>query len=100
MSSYKKSKIQQALSKKGFIAQEGTKHDIFTLVVDGKTTSVHTFFSRGISEYGNSLLGAMKKQLHLESPKELDDLIRCPMSQEKLIELLNDRGVLENTSNK
>ena len=95
MTAYKTNKIKHALSRKGFELQAGRNHDLYVLIVNGKTTGVRTFFSRGISEYGNNLLGLMKKQLHLESPKELDDLICCPMSHETLVDLLNDRDVID-----
>jgi hypothetical protein len=36
----------------------------------------------------------MKIQLHL-SGKELDDLIRCPLSGEDYAKLLFERGILE-----
>ena len=38
---------------------------------------------------------AMKKELHLESNRELDDLIECPMSTECLVSLLEARGKLK-----
>jgi hypothetical protein len=48
-----------------------------------------------VKEYNVDLLAKMRTQLHL-SGKELDDLIRCPLSGEDYAKLLFERGVLEN----
>ncbi len=47
-----------------------------------------------MKEYNADLLAKMKIQLHL-SGKELDDLIRCPLSGEDYAKLLIERGILE-----
>ncbi len=96
MASHKTRKIESALSKKGFRIKNGKKchHKKYTLFVDGKRTRVYTWISHGIKEYNDSLLSEMKKELYLESPKEIEDLICCPMSGEELVILLKERGVL------
>jgi hypothetical protein len=43
---------------------------------------------------GGHLLSVMRKQLKLKSALELKDLINCPMSQERYIELLKERDEL------
>jgi hypothetical protein len=50
--------------------------------------------SHGVKEYNADLLAKMRTQLHL-SGKELDDLIRCPLSGEDYVKLLIERGVFE-----
>ena len=52
------------------------------------------FLSHGVKEYNADLLAKMRAQLSL-SGKELDDLIRCPLSGEDYAGLLVERGVLE-----
>lgn len=47
-----------------------------------------------MNEYNADLLAKMRIQLHL-SGKELDDLIRCPLSGEDYAKLLIERGILE-----
>ena len=47
-----------------------------------------------MKEYNADLLAKMRIQLHL-SGKELDDLIRCPLSGEDYVKLLIERGVFE-----
>ncbi len=100
MSTHKTRKIESALARKGFHLKSGrSKHLKYTLYYDGKKTGVFTFISHGLSEYNDNLLNVMRKQLYLESPQELDDLIECPMSEEELKSLLVARGVLKTKEN-
>ncbi|MDP3395495.1 MAG: hypothetical protein Q8S57_02330 [Methanoregula sp.] len=93
MRSCKTRDIAAALLKKGF-EERSSRHKIFYLCIDGKISGVHTFLSHGIKEYNVDLLAKMRIQLHL-SGKELDDLIRCPLSGEDYAKLLIERGVFE-----
>ena len=54
-----------------------------------------TWVSHGLDEYEDRLLNAMRKELHLETSQELEDLIECPMSKEALIALLTQRGAIK-----
>jgi len=90
--------IEAALLQKGFV-KRSTHHNLFFLRVDGKITSIHTFLSHGIREYSDPLLAKMKSQLHL-SAKELESFIQCPLTFEKYISLLEERGILENFRNR
>jgi hypothetical protein len=85
--------IAAALLKKGF-EERASHHKIYYLCIDGKISGVHTFLSHGVKEYNADLLTKMRAQLHL-SGKELDDLIRCPLSGEDYAKRLFERGVLE-----
>jgi len=69
-------------------------HKMFYLSNKGKITGVHTFLSHGLREYNADLLAKMRDQLHL-SGQELEDLIRCPLSGEEYIRLLEERGIFE-----
>ena len=69
-------------------------HKIFYLYNKGKVTGVHTFLSYGVREYNADLLAKMRNQLHL-SGKELEDLIRCPLSGEEYLKLLEERGIFK-----
>jgi hypothetical protein len=96
MPTYKTRKIVASLTKKGFAPKKGkSKHIKYTLYVSGKKTSIFTWISHGLDEYEDRLLNAMKKELHLESIRELDDLIECPMSAESLVSLLEAKGKLK-----
>ena len=85
--------IEAALKKKGF-AQKETHHRIFCLCVNGRITGVHTFLSHGLKDYSADLLAKMKNQLHL-SGKEFTDLIQCPLTGERYLQLLVERGIIE-----
>jgi len=96
MSTHKTRKIEASLTRKGFHLKRGrSKHLKYTLYDDGKKTSVFTFISHGLSEYNDNLLDKVRKQLYLDSSRELDDLIECPMSEEDLKSLLVARGILK-----
>jgi len=90
MNSYKTKDIESALSKKGFQVRQ-SKHKIYILYVDGKKTNVRTFVSHGIKEYGKTLISKMRNQLYL-SREEFDDLVSCPLTEEKLLEIYIDRN--------
>jgi len=85
--------IESALKKKGFLEKE-THHKIFYLCVNGRISGVHTFISHGQNDYSADLLAKMKNQLHL-SGKEFTDLIQCPLTGERYLQLLVRRGVIE-----
>jgi hypothetical protein len=89
--------IEAALLRKGFV-RKSSHHVLFYLQVDGKITGIHTFLSHGVREYGDPLLAKMKTQLHL-STKELDSFIRCPLTFEDYISLLEEQGILKNDTN-
>jgi hypothetical protein len=92
MSNYRTSKIESALSKKGFV-QHNTHHKMFTYYFDGKKTSVRTRMSHGIDSYGDNLLSPVAKQLRL-SKRQLEDFIECPLTAEKYADhLLNNKYV-------
>ena len=96
MPTHKKREIVSSLTKKGFISKKGkSKHIKYTLYVQGKKTGVFTWVRHGLDEYEDRLLNAMRKELHLETSQELEDLIECPMSKEALIALLTQRGAIK-----
>jgi hypothetical protein len=84
--------IQSSLTSKGFII-ENTHHVSFTLQVDGWDSHVRTYCSHGAKECNDFLLGQMAKQLYL-TKQEFFDLVDCPLGQEKLIQMLRERGAL------
>jgi hypothetical protein len=85
--------MRKALEAKGFRPFE-THHTFYILYVDGKKTSIRTMISHGISEYGDALLGHVRRQLGLTS-KELQDLVECPLSGESYVALLKERGKIK-----
>lgn len=91
----KTKQICSSLKKKGFKPEE-SHHTFYWLYLDGQQTHIKTKISHGsgYEEYGDQLLSAMRKQLQLNSMGELQDLLMCPMSQEKYIRLLKERNKL------
>ena len=84
--------MQQALERKGFRSRSGD-HRYYHFYYEGKKTSVWTKFSHGSHEYGDPLLGAVKRQLKLTKP-QMDDLFDCPLDEEGYAQLLIGQGVI------
>lgn len=85
--------LVKVLKKKGFeLHPEKNDHNFYFLIVDGKKTSVNTFFSHGLSEYGNSLMLKIKGQLKFQSTKTAEDFFDCPLSKEQYVDLLRKQG--------
>lgn len=87
-------KIRAALIQKGF-RERIAKHDYYHLYVGGKKSAVFTFLSQGSGyrEYSNELVGVVAHQMRLTN-KELTQFVECPLTAEKYLELLRQRGHL------
>ena len=94
MTSYSSKKISTSLKKKGFSEVEDRADKKYYLTLDGKKVGIHTFVSHGTKEYGEALIGEIKKQLRL-TKKEFMDLIDCPMTKEKYLRTLISKGHIE-----
>lgn len=89
--------VASALLKKGFVEDETRDHRYFHHQINGQRTGVRTKLSRG-SQYkrlGPQLLAKIKKQPKLESSREFRDLVNCPMSKERYIEVLKSKEILD-----
>ncbi len=93
MASLKTKKIMSALLQKGF-RQSNTHHMVFWLYDGERQTSVKTRVSHGKSEYDDNLLAQMRKQLGLDTKKQLFDLVECPLSYQDYLELLVKKRVV------
>ncbi len=85
--------IRKALLRKGFV-EEQSHHIQFHFPHDGYVTDICTFLSHGSKDYGDALLAAMSRQLHLSKP-ELLQFIDCTMSGDDYLGLMRERGHLE-----
>ncbi len=94
MAAYDSKKISSSLKKKGFAEVDYRADRKYYLILNGKKVGIHTFVSHGTKEYGECLIGEMKKQLRL-SKKEFIDLIDCPMTKEDYIRILIKKGHIE-----
>ena len=83
------------LPKKGFKKVENGDHIYFTLEIDGIDKGIYTYVSHGtIKTYSGQLLGALKNQLKLNSSMQVKELCECPMTQEKYLELLRSKNII------
>lgn len=96
MKSIPRDKIEKSLGEKGFVKEEGRDHRFWYFLYKGKKTRVRTKISTGSEhrDYGFPLLKRMKSQLFLDSLKELDDLLRCPMDGNQYAELMLSKGIV------
>jgi len=93
MSTFKTSVIDGALRGKSF-QKSSTHHDMYWFYVGEKKTSVRTRLSHGVSEYGDSLLGQMARQLHL-TRADLGELIECPLTEDAYRQKLISGGYVK-----
>ncbi len=91
MSVFRSGEVQRALLRKGFVSDSRLHHIFFSLVLDGQETEAETYISHGRHEIDNYLQGRMAKQLALKL-SEFQELIRCPLSYDKLLKILIERG--------
>lgn len=87
--------LEKALLRKGFRLKEGD-HKFLYFYFEGKVTSIRTKLSRGSShfEYGDELLGMIRRQLMLDTKDQLLGFINCPFKEEDYIQLLKRKGLL------
>ncbi len=89
---FKSREVEQALKKKGFKKEPGD-HNYFILYVNGVRTSVQTHTSHNGQDINSYLFNQMKKQVHLDT-NDFINLIECPLSKEKYIEILKDKNII------
>lgn len=96
MGSIPRDAIASALSKKWFGSEEGARHTIFFLIVEGRQYPVRTFLSRGsgYKDYDDSLLSLIRKQLHFDTKTQLLRFVDCSMGPEEYVALLVKKGTI------
>jgi hypothetical protein len=95
MASIPRLEIERALNKKGFSPRKGD-HRFYSLMVDGRETSVRTKISTGtgFDDYTDDLLGKLKRQLHFRSLDALRDFIDCRLEYRDYLEDLRRQKVI------
>ncbi len=93
MKPLKTDKIESSLVKKGFV-EDNKDHKFYTFYCSGKKTQIYTKVSHGKPEVGEPLLGKMAKQVRL-SKKDFADLIECPLSKERYMQMMKDQGYVK-----
>ena len=89
---FKKREIKSALESKGFIKAEGKPHEFYVLMVDGKQSGIQTKLSHGSGEYSGKVLSYIRKQLRFNNMSELKGFIKCDLSKEDYIEILENKN--------
>lgn len=87
--------IESNLPSKGF-AEENTHHKYFYHEYKGNRTGIYTYTSHGrqYKAYGDSLLKQMKKQLKLDTAKQVTDLFQCPLTKDGYNQILKSKGLI------
>lgn len=97
MSTIPKKDLVRGLQQKGFEHTPGGRqpHEKLRLCVNGKRTGISVPISRGakIKEYGNDLIGVVKRELKLNTNSQVVDLVNCPLSQEQYLGILASKGL-------
>lgn len=94
MTSFDYKKVETALCRKGFTVEKNRTHKIFQYYDQlGRPTRVRTLTSHNNQEVGDSLIGMMSKQLHINR-KQLIDLVNCPLGQSEYEEILIEKGII------
>ena len=70
-------------------------HEKLRLFVDGKKTGISVPISRNskIKEYGSDLINIVKRELKLETNKQVVDLVDCPLSYQEYKSILIRNGI-------
>jgi len=85
--------IQKVLKKKGFkLDPDKNDHKFFYLDLDGKKSSIFTFFSHSKKEYDKTLMSQIKTQLKFPDSKQAELFFDCPMSGDQYVDMLQEVG--------
>lgn len=87
--------LQRVLLAKGFaLYPEKEHHQFYYLVVDGKKTTIKTYLSHGLKEYGDPLMQLIKKQLKFGQTRQAEDFFDCPLTGADYAALLREAGII------
>lgn len=86
--------VRRNLPTKGFRELRSGDHISFKFWFKGKETKFHTFVSHGSQKdtLGDDLLVAMRRQLGLQTMKQVRQLGDCTMDEASYIRALKDAG--------
>lgn len=88
--------IAKSLKKKGFqLDPEKDHHQYYVFCMEGKKTSINTYFSHNKSEYDSGLLSSIKRSLFFPTTTQFEEFLDCPLSKEKYIEILRAQGKIK-----
>lgn len=87
--------IEMNLLRKGFDRSDDGDHIFFHHAHNGKKTSAYTKIShtKKMRDISGGLLTAIRKQLKLDSNREVVDLVTCPMDGDRYNSILIQKGI-------
>ena len=91
MSAVNQRKIENALTKKGFVAANSHHKYFRYYTLTGKKTEIYTYVSHGNKEISIMLFGMMAKQCRLKS-SEFKKFVDCTLSQNEYESLLKKQN--------
>jgi len=96
-SNFERASVIKNLPKKGFKMVEDSKHIVFFHEYQGKETGVKTYVSHSpkAKVISGDLVTHMRKQLRLESSRDVVNLVECPMTAEGYRSHLRSKGLIE-----
>jgi len=92
-----KSDMLSNLPKKGFVKNASGDHIFFYHEFNGKKTGIITKISHTpkMKDITNDIINAIKKQLNLDTNKQVKELIECPMDQNEYLKILADKNIID-----
>jgi hypothetical protein len=101
MAKISRDQIESALPRKGFV-REDSSHRYFYHEYYGKRTGVITFTSHGseYKDYGDTLLKLMKRQLRLDTTRDLSMLLLCQIDGDGYNDILRQKGIIKDQENR
>lgn len=92
-------KLEKSLKKKGFVRQDGD-HRFYRFYVAGKATSILTKILHGRAySLGPDLIRATRRQMGLQTARELVEFVDCKLTQKKYLALLLECGKVHGADN-
>jgi predicted RNA binding protein YcfA (HicA-like mRNA interferase family) len=82
--------VEKSLPKKGFRNVRHRHHIYYYHEYEGKETGAYTFLSHSAKfrDISGDILLSMKKQLRLETVKQVTDLMKCPIDTDAYNDIL------------
>lgn len=91
-----RSDIEKQLPKKGFQKEKSGHHIYFHHMHKGKPTGAYTYISHSpkFRDISGDILASMKKQLELDTTKQVADLCKCPISGDDYNNILRQKDII------
>lgn len=87
--------FEAALRRKGFQSERNTTDKVFYFYYRGLKTHVFTKISHGRSEeIRDKLAGLIKRQMFLETSRQLKEFVDCDLTEEGYIALLASQSII------